>query len=862
MSNVGTGFKLVGDNGSGNIGSVSIIDSKFTNVKTVAEIAPYSKTPASGSTGVVLENVLLSGVTAAVADTTGKILLNGSSAKIYQWALGPVYEGSTTARTFSEGGKVGNYQRHSTLLDPSGAYFERPKPQYETAAVSDFVSVKALGAAGDGVTDDTAAFQGALNAAQGRILFVDAGSYILTSTIVVPPGSKIVGETWSQLVASGSYFADASNPKVLIQVGSPGNIGNVEMQDLMFTTRGPTAGLVVIEWNIKAQTPGSAGLWDCHVRIGGATGTDLTPAECPPSTTGIDAGCSAASLMMHITSGASGYFENMWLWGADHMLDDPDTTDPHNEMVQCSIYVARGFLIESTHATWLYATASEHAVFYQYNFHGASDIFAGMLQTESPYFQPTPKPPAPFTSAVGVFKSDPDYTCAAGDFSGCDESWAVIITESGNIFIAGAGIYSWFSTYSQTCIDTQKCQKALMLLNSNFANVRIQNLITIGAEYMAVMDGKGIPAKDNLNVNAHPFWSQVTLLDIGSAEPMFREVIWIAEKVWDMDKPTFTCVPPCVVQLPPWEKATNTVNYPLMTVSDGAWTSTITQAPLTISEYMFEIVTLTAGSTNRRVKRAALPFAEFTPVLATTPSWPSIVYTGIDGQTSMTAPSVPFPTPPPSIGKRAVWGITPVEGPENSPIAQPCEYWDYSCRGEPWLVGGDGTGIADPDEDGDDPIADENYEELQTTCTQTSTTTAPTSPATNLPVPIPIPVKVGHPHLNKLSCYNKGVKVDHDDADGGIQFFCGELQRVNMLDFKIPNYSIELAPSIGNMVRESISFKIIDKTCGFIFNYKTCVKYLTKILDGCNCGGVNKKQGGVLMNDCYAWGLDPTVSFL
>lgn len=66
-----------------------------------------------------------------------------------------------------------------------------------------------------------------------------------------------------------------------------------------------------------------------------------------------------------------------------------------------------------------------------------------MLQTESPYFQPTPPPPAPFAAVVGLFTGDPDYTCAAGDeFSGCDESWSVIMTGSENIFIAAAGIYS------------------------------------------------------------------------------------------------------------------------------------------------------------------------------------------------------------------------------------------------------------------------------------------------------------------------------------------------------------------------------------------------------------------------------------
>lgn len=276
----------------------------------------------------------------------------------------------------------------------------------------------------------------------------------------------------------------------------------------------------------------------------------------------------------------------------------------------------------------LYATASEHAVFYQYNFNGASNIFAGMLQTESPYYQPTPSPPAPFAAVVGLYPSDPVYSCASSnDFGGCDESWAVIITKSKNIFIASAGIYSWFSTYAQTCINSQACQKALLLLSSNKASVRIQNLITIGAKYMAVMDGKGITAVDNLNVNSHPFWSQITILDVGSTGAQFNDLIWINPAVWDMDTPTFTCIPPCNVKIPPWTGATSTVNYPLIAVTSGTWSSTITQAPLTISQWVFEIVTLTQD-TNQKIKRQG--FEPFLPVLATTPFWPSVIYTGAD----------------------------------------------------------------------------------------------------------------------------------------------------------------------------------------------------------------------------------------
>jgi hypothetical protein len=107
----------------------------------------------------------------------------------------------------------------------------------------------------------------------------------------------------------------------MLQVGTAGQVGSVEMQDLIFTTVGPTAGAVLIEWNILASSQGAAGLWDCHARIGGATGTKLTPAECPASTTGIDSGCNAGSLMMHLTKSGSGYFENMWLWVADHMIE-------------------------------------------------------------------------------------------------------------------------------------------------------------------------------------------------------------------------------------------------------------------------------------------------------------------------------------------------------------------------------------------------------------------------------------------------------------------------------------------------------------------------------------------------------------
>ena len=95
-----------------------------------------------------------------------------------------------------------------SLLDSAtGKFFQRAKPQYEANSISDIVSVKSLGAKGDGKTDDTAAIQAALtNNANSKIVYFPAGTYLITSTVFVPAGSRLVGEAWSTLSATGSFF--------------------------------------------------------------------------------------------------------------------------------------------------------------------------------------------------------------------------------------------------------------------------------------------------------------------------------------------------------------------------------------------------------------------------------------------------------------------------------------------------------------------------------------------------------------------------------------------------------------------------------------------------------------------------------
>ncbi|OAA55282.1 Pectin lyase fold/virulence factor [Niveomyces insectorum RCEF 264] len=498
VNNADVGFRLINDDGSGNVGSVSFVDSTFSDIKTSAIVmaAPADK-PGSASTGLILDNVNLGGAV---------------------WVIGPTY--TDGKRTWLS--KAMDYTRESTLLGPKidglqvAPYYERARNQYSDKNPGDFFHLKDGGAKGDGVTDDTAAVQATFNkyGDGSKIIFVDAGTYILTDTVTIPKDAKIVGETWAQFAASGGKFADPSKPRVVLKVGSAGDVGTVEMQDLLLTTKGGTAGAVLMEWNVRATTAGAAALWDVHARVGGATGTGLTPSECPPITSGTNpAGCQAASLLLHITPKASGYFDNMWLWVADHMID---VTGAGADLPQLSVYSARGLLVESQAATWLYGTASEHSVYYQYNFHNARNVFTTMIQSESPYYQPTPKPPAPFDKVVGKVSGDPDYSCKAGNFSGCDESWAVVMTGCENVHVGGAGTYSWFSTYTQDCIDSHTCQKALWYLDGNYNHNRLAHVVGIGAEYVLVADGKGVLSTDNLAVTDHPKWAHISLFEVPS----------------------------------------------------------------------------------------------------------------------------------------------------------------------------------------------------------------------------------------------------------------------------------------------------------------------------------------------------------
>ena len=370
-----------------NTGSITLLDSVISNtpVGLVTARTANSNPPAAGS--LIMENVRLNNVPTVLQGPNNAVVLAGTS-------------GSTTISAYGQGNAYtpygpnklnGNFaanSRPASLLGSGGNYYSRSKPQYGNVPTSGFLSARSQGARGDGATDDTVALQNAINAAksQGKILYVDHGDYVVTSTIYIPAGSKIVGEAYSVILSSGAFFNKQNDPKPVVRVGNIGETGSVEWSDMIVSTRGQQYGAILIQYNLQSPAGTPSGMWDVHTRIGGFAGSNLQKAQCikTPATTVTSSNlaqqCVSGFMSMHISKAAAGlYAENVWLWVADHDVEDPALT-------QITIYAGRGLLDESANGPiWLVGTAVEHHSRYQYQFANAKNVFQGQVRSHNPF---------------------------------------------------------------------------------------------------------------------------------------------------------------------------------------------------------------------------------------------------------------------------------------------------------------------------------------------------------------------------------------------------------------------------------------------------------------------------------------------
>ncbi|EOA82737.1 exo-1 [Exserohilum turcicum] len=490
ISNCGTAFSM-GNGGSAGkleVGSAVIIDSEISNCQKFVDSAWTTGSQPTGAGQLVLENIKLSNVPSAVV-SNGNTVLAGGSLTIQAWGQGNKYAPNLAGPSKFQG-PISAATRPSSLLD-NGKYYSKSKPQYETLSTSDFISARGAGATGNGVTDDTAAINAAIKqaAAQNKVLYFEFGVYKVTNTIYVPGGSRMVGETFSVIMGSGSTFGDQNNPVPIMQIGKSGESGSIEWSDMIVQTQGSTPGAIVIQYNLN--TARGSGLWDVHTRIGGAKGTNLQIAQCPAILGQVKPECMAAHTDVHITKGANGaYFENNWFWTADHDLDDADST-------RVNIYVGRGLHIEADTA-WLWASGVEHHTMYQYQFNNANNIFAGYIQTETPYFQPTPSAPAPYVSSSKY--SDPTYASTGAS------AWGMRLLNAKNVMIYGGGLYSFFKNYSVDCSSPtaangfRNCQTRIFSIEGS-SSVQAYGFSEVGVEYMVTAAGQDKALwKDNLSV--------------------------------------------------------------------------------------------------------------------------------------------------------------------------------------------------------------------------------------------------------------------------------------------------------------------------------------------------------------------------
>ncbi|KAL1907375.1 hypothetical protein Sste5344_006867 [Sporothrix stenoceras] len=124
--------------------------------------------------------------------------------------------------------------------------------------------------------------------------------------------------------------------------------------------------------------------------------------------------------------------------------------DDNAEETRINVFVARGMLIESEYATWLYGTAIEHAVLYH-------EVVATTILTETPYFQSanlTLAMPAPFmySGTIVHYLGDPVTGDCLKNGNGCDSAWALRIRRFTNTTIYGAGLYPWYQGYNASCL--------------------------------------------------------------------------------------------------------------------------------------------------------------------------------------------------------------------------------------------------------------------------------------------------------------------------------------------------------------------------------------------------------------------------
>jgi glucan 1,3-beta-glucosidase len=136
----------------------------------------------------------------------------------------------------------------------------------------------------------------------------------------------------------------------------------------------------------------------------------------------------------------------------------------------------------------------------------------GAIQSETAYFQPNPNSIQPFHPQVRY--TDPTFApgpACTGD--ACLKTWGLRIINSTNVFSYGAGLYSFFDNYAETCTKAT-CQQNMVDIVDSSA-VYLWGLSTKAAANMVTHNGVAAvrQIEDGLN-NTSTFCDTIAVYEV------------------------------------------------------------------------------------------------------------------------------------------------------------------------------------------------------------------------------------------------------------------------------------------------------------------------------------------------------------
>eukprot|EP00928_Gymnodinium_smaydae_P046826 TRINITY_DN3120_c0_g5_i1.p1 TRINITY_DN3120_c0_g5~~TRINITY_DN3120_c0_g5_i1.p1 ORF type:complete len:741 (+),score=76.00 TRINITY_DN3120_c0_g5_i1:51-2273(+) len=328
----------------------------FTFLNLAASRCPIGFRYANGANVQIVDSSFsqISNDVAIVTDSASGLFLSRVSFFDVTWGVDKSLVGQQVVQAWAQGVVMGSMKHLKRfqpwtnsygLIDfPMGVLPSMPRPTFADTPILNARDY----ALGDGIHDDTEALQTAmlLAANEGKVLFLPHGTYLVSGTLNLPPGSILVGEglTRVELAESTPSFdvCSSSTPVVLASKG------DVTLVDMMITSRSGNCAEL-----LRLGTGAQSRLFDVHLLAEHKTQN-----------------------LLHIQGPA--YVDNVWGWTADHNLSTWEQFDPPIESYE-------GLDIEGEGPIYLYSTCFEHSLHYQYRFRG-SNFTALQMQTENPYF--------------------------------------------------------------------------------------------------------------------------------------------------------------------------------------------------------------------------------------------------------------------------------------------------------------------------------------------------------------------------------------------------------------------------------------------------------------------------------------------